>query len=48
MISDRAYIFDNSYSKPSFIAEKGDNTIENNMDFVPEWYQKYVIVRTES
>nr|WP_321518118.1 zeta toxin family protein [uncultured Bacteroides sp.] len=43
LISDRAYIFDNSYKEPNFIAEKKDNFIENKKDFVPEWYQKYVI-----
>lgn len=43
LLSDRAYIFDNSRKDIEFIAEKNDDLIENKKDFVPEWYQRYVI-----
>lgn len=46
ILSDRAYIFDNSYSQPSLIAEKEDDLIKNMLELVPEWYQKYVIAKT--
>ena len=47
LISDRAYIFDNSRKDIDFIAEKSDDLIENKKDFVPEWYQRYVIKKLE-
>lgn len=41
-LSDRAYLFDNSYSQPQLIAEAENNLIESYREFIPNWYQQYV------
>lgn len=43
-ISDRAFIFDNSYSEPKMFAAVANEEISIiNTDFAPAWFQKYVI-----
>jgi len=43
-LSDRAYIFDNSYSEPKmFAVVENDEISILNTDFAPAWFQKYVL-----
>ncbi len=44
-LSDRAFLFDNSYSEPKLFAtvEANEILIENSVDFVPGWFQLYVL-----
>lgn len=46
-IADSAYIFDNSGSKPKMIAQKEAGTLKTLGDFVPIWYQEYVLNKIE-
>lgn len=47
-LSDRAYLFDNSYSQPQLIAEAENNLIESYREFIPNWYQQYVADKLQS
>lgn len=42
---DKAYIFDNSYSEPKLFArmENKEINIDNDIDYIPTWFQKYVL-----
>ncbi len=44
-LSDRAFLFDNSYSEPKLFAtvEANEISIEDSVDFVPGWFQLYVL-----
>ena len=43
-LSDRAFIFDNSYSEPKmFAVVENDEISIVNTDFAPAWFQKYVL-----
>ena len=44
-LSDRAFLFDNSYSEPKLFAtvEVNEISIEDSVDFVPGWFQLYVL-----
>ena len=42
-LSDRIYLFDNSFQSPTLIAEINDGLIDCKTDFVPSWFQEYVI-----
>lgn len=44
-LSDRAFLFDNSYSEPKLFAtvEANEILIEDSVDFVPGWFQLYVL-----
>ena len=40
---DKAYLFDNSSSKPQLFARKENGELKTDGVFVPSWYQTYVI-----
>lgn len=42
-LSDSVYLFDNSSSKPRLFARKEDGELKIEGDFVPQWYQTYVL-----
>ena len=42
-LADSVYLFDNSASKPQLFAKKEDGLLKTEGDFVPVWYQKYVL-----
>lgn len=44
-LSDRAFLFDNSYSEPKLFAtvEANEISIEDSVDFIPGWFQLYVL-----
>lgn len=44
-IADSAYVFDNSGSEPKLIAKKEEGTLVTLGNFVPVWYQEYVLNR---
>lgn len=48
-ISDKVYIFDNSYSEPKLFAkvEKGMLSIDEKVDFIPVWFKTYVLDKLE-
>lgn len=48
-ISDKVYIFDNSYSEPKLFAkvENGMLSIDEKVDFRPVWFKTYVLDKLE-
>lgn len=42
-IVDSAYLFDNSAGEPNMFAVKQNGTIEIKADYIPKWFETYVI-----
>ncbi len=42
-IVDSAYLFDNSAGEPNMFAVKENGTIEIEADYIPKWFETYVI-----
>ena len=44
-LSDRAYVFDNSYSSPKILAriEYDELVIDKDADYIPTWFSTYVL-----
>lgn len=44
-LADKTFLFDNSYSEPKLFATVEDNeiSIRDNVEYIPGWFQKYVI-----
>ena len=42
-LSDNAYLFDNSSSKPLLVARKENGELITEGTFIPSWYQQYVL-----
>jgi predicted ABC-type ATPase len=42
-IADSAYLFDNSAGEPNMFAVKKNGTIEIEADYIPKWFETYVI-----
>ena len=49
-LSDKAYIFDNSYSSPKIFAriEKEELIIDEDADYIPTWFSTYVLHKLKS
>ena len=47
-LADSVYLFDNSSSKPQLFAKKENEQLETYGEFVPVWYQQYVLAKIKS
>lgn len=47
-LADSVYLFDNSSSKPQLFAKKENEQLETYGEFIPVWYQQYVLAKIKS